>query len=155
MTPEEQNAVNIQQKTDSYLQRKLWAYKQRKQNVDTQYANQQEESMNIDTMNLYESWLQATDKEIKAQYNVASRWNLLAWMISDVAKEKGYDVTGPNGKSIFLPYTIAEKQGIYWSNRVSSSVCDLALALYFSNTEILASYDYDRQYGCCIRPVYP
>ena len=87
MTPEEQNAVNVQQKTDNYLQRKLWAYKQWRQNVDAEYANQQEASMEQDTMNLYQNSLEATDKDVKAQYNVASRGNLLAEMISNVGRE--------------------------------------------------------------------
>ena len=81
--------------------------------------------------------------------------NLCIWTQSVHNGVKGYDVTGPNGKSIFLPYTNDEKQGIYWSNRVDSYTCDCALALYFSNTEILASYGRGREYGCCIRPVYP
>lgn len=103
MTPEEQNAVNVQQKTDSYLQRKLWAFKQWKQNVDTQYANQQEVNMEQDTMNLYQNFLQATDKDVKAQYNVASRGNLLAEMISNVGREKGYEITG-NASDIIWTY---------------------------------------------------
>jgi len=103
MTPEEQNAVNVQQQTDNYLQRKLWAYKQWRQNVDAEYANQQEASMEQDTMNLYQNSLQATDKDVKAQYNVASRGNLLAEMISNVGKEKGYDITG-NASDIIWTY---------------------------------------------------
>lgn len=103
MTPEDQNAVDIQQKTENYLQRKLWAYKQWKKNVDTQYANQQEVNMEQDTMNLYQNSLQATDKDVKAQYNVASRWNLLAEMISNVGREKGYDITG-NASDIIWTY---------------------------------------------------
>jgi len=103
MTPEEQNAVNTQQKTDSLLQRKLWAYKQWRQNVDAEYANQQEASMEQDTMNLYQNSLQATDKDVKAQYNVASRGNLLAEMISNVGREKGYDITG-NASDIIWTY---------------------------------------------------
>lgn len=103
MTPEEQNAVNAQQKTDNYLQRKLWAYKQWRQNVDAEYANQQEASMEQDTMNLYQNSLQATDKDVKAQYNVASRGNLLAEMISNVGREKGYEITG-NASDIIWTY---------------------------------------------------
>ena len=103
MTPEEQNAVNVQPKANSYLQRKLWAYKQWKKNVDTQYANQQEVNMEQDTMNLYQNSLDATDKDVKAQYNVASRGNLLAEMISNVGREKGYDITG-NASDIIWTY---------------------------------------------------
>mgnify|MGYP007115352204 CR=1 FL=1 len=103
MTPEDQNAVDIQQKTENYLQRKLWAFKQWKEKADTQYANQQSANMENDTKNLYEKFLQATDKEIKDQYNVASRWNLLAEMISNVGREKGYDITG-NASDIIWTY---------------------------------------------------
>ena len=93
MTPEEQNAVQARQQIDSIVQRKLWAWKQWKEKTDNQYANQQEVARDNDTMNLYQNSLQATDKEIKAQYNVASRANLLAWMISDRAKEQGIELT--------------------------------------------------------------
>lgn len=103
MIPEEQNAVNTQQRANNYLQRKLWAYKQWRQNVDAEYANQQEVSMEQDTMNLYQNFLQATDKEVKAQYNVASRGNLLAEMISNVGREKGYEITG-NASDIIWTY---------------------------------------------------
>lgn len=93
MTPEEQNAVNVQQKANNYLQRKLWAYRQWKQNVDTQYANHNAAQMEVDTMNLYESWLQATDEQTKQKYNVASRGNLLAEMIVSAGKDKWYNIT--------------------------------------------------------------
>jgi len=103
MTPEEQNAVNVKQQTNNLLQNRMSAFKQWKEKTDIEYANQQSAKMEQDTMDLYQNSLAATDKEIQAQYNVASRGNLLAEMISDVAKEKGYDVTG-NASDIIWTY---------------------------------------------------
>lgn len=57
--------------------------------------------------------------------------------------DSGYTVTGPNGNSIFLPYTgsrncdgevvIMKVQGFYWSSTMSYS-SDLAYTLNFSGT---------------------
>jgi hypothetical protein len=93
MTPEEQNAVNVKQHTSNFLQNRMSAFKQWKEQTDLEYANQQSAKMEQDTMDLYQNSLAATDKEIQAQYNVASRGNLLAEMISNAAREKGYDLT--------------------------------------------------------------
>lgn len=105
MTPEEQtNAVNTtRQNYRSWLQQRVAAFKDWKSKTDANYANQQNINMENDTMSLYENSLNATDKDIKAQYNVASRWNLLAEMISDVGREKGYEITG-NASDIIWTY---------------------------------------------------
>jgi hypothetical protein len=55
MTPEEQNAVPVQQQSSSHLQRKLAAWRQRKDEIDTQYSNKQSAQMESDTVSLYEN----------------------------------------------------------------------------------------------------
>lgn len=85
--------TKIQEMVSNHLQDKIAQYKNWKQQTDSNYANQQSAKMENDTMNLYESWLQATDKQTKQQYNVASRGSLLAEMISNTAREKGYELT--------------------------------------------------------------
>lgn len=97
----------------------------------------------------------SNDCRMPTEGEIGELCNKCTWTQSVLNGVKGYEVTGPNGKSIFLPYTNGENQGIYWSNRVGRSVCDYAIALYFSNTQIIASYERERQFGCCVRPVYP
>ena len=103
MTPDEQRAAQARQNTASYLQQRLGAYKQRQQKTDEEYANQQSAKMENDTMNLYKWGLEATDETTKGKYQVASRANLLAEMISNKAREKGMEVTG-NAKDIVNTY---------------------------------------------------
>lgn len=93
MTPEEQNATELKGRINNFIERKVWAYKHWKQDVDIQYANHNAAQMEADTMNLYENWLQATDEQTKQKYNVASRGNLLAEMIVSAGKDKWYEIT--------------------------------------------------------------
>ena len=99
----EENINQVQQRAESHLQSKLNQYKQWKNKADADYANQQSAQMETDTMNLYKSWLEATDTETKKKYQVASRANLLAEMISNTAKEKGVELTW-NAKDIVSSY---------------------------------------------------
>lgn len=80
---------------------------------------------------------------------------------------KGYQVTGSNGKSIFLPaagyvegrvFTYRSESGYYWSRDLVSSDTPQSYALHFTgHEEIIGStkhlYAYDRSYGLPIRPV--
>lgn len=93
MTPEEQNAQQVRQNVSNYIQAKLWAYKRQKQQIDAQYEQQQSAKMENDTLNLYKSWIEATDKATKERYNIASRTNLVAEMISSAAKDNWYELT--------------------------------------------------------------
>lgn len=99
----EENINQVQQRAESHLQSKLNQYKQWKNKADAEYSNQQSAQMETDTMNLYKGWLEATDTETKKKYQVASRANLLAEMISNTAKEKGVEVTW-NAKDIVSSY---------------------------------------------------
>lgn len=88
---------------ENYMQKQLWAYKQRKEKTDAEYANQQSAKRESDTMNLYKSWLEATDEQTKQRYNTASRANLLAEMISNKAREKWIEMQW-NAKDIVSSY---------------------------------------------------
>lgn len=68
------------------LEQKLSDFKQWKQNTDTHYAAQKEIDMDNDTKKLYEWWLKVNDRETKKKYDVASRGNLLAQMVTKVAE---------------------------------------------------------------------
>lgn len=93
MTPEEQNSTQARQTFDNFAQRRISAYKQQKQQIDAEYEQQQSAKMENDTLNLYKSWIEATDKATKERYNIASRTNLVAEMISSVAKDNWYELT--------------------------------------------------------------
>lgn len=93
MTPEEQNSTQARQTFDNFAQRRISAYKQQKQQIDAEYEQQQSAKMENDTLNLYKSWIEATDKATKEKYNIASRTNLVAEMISSAAKDNWYELT--------------------------------------------------------------
>ena len=74
---------------------------------------------------------------------------------------KGMKVTGPNGKSIFLPAAGARsgtslyncgKYGYYWSTTLDDIVNDYAYYLLFKDGLCTSNY-WSRGYGCTIRPV--
>ena len=74
----------------------------------------------------------------------------------------GYKVTGPNGKSIFLPaagfrydssISDAGLGGDYWSRTVIEGAPSEALYLYFRSSDIGTFY-YGRCYGQSVRPVW-
>lgn len=93
MTPEEQNSMQARQAFGNFAQRRISAYKQQKQQIDAEYEQQQSAKMENDTLNLYKSWIEATDKATKERYNIASRTNLVAEMISSAAKDNWYELT--------------------------------------------------------------
>ena len=72
----------------------------------------------------------------------------------------GYNVTGPNGNSIFLPaagygykwvFNERDSSGYYWSSSLRSSRNDGAYHLYFGSEAVTASSS--RCYGMFVRPV--
>ncbi|MCQ2319364.1 MAG: fibrobacter succinogenes major paralogous domain-containing protein, partial [Bacteroidales bacterium] len=77
--------------------------------------------------------------------------------------KNGYCVTGPNGKSIFLPaagyrYSMsvnaAGTYGYYWSSSLDSSDPSSAFSLYFRTGGMFDPQKLDdRYYGCSVRPV--
>ncbi len=74
---------------------------------------------------------------------------------------KGYKVTGPSGKSIFLPITgyrygtsvcNRTRSGIYWPSSLTSDDSNYAHCLYFDD-EYYDGLSYNRHYGHSVRPV--
>ena len=93
MTPEEQNSIQPNWWFNTFTQRKISAYKQQKQQIDSEYEKKQSAKMENDTLNLYKSWVEATDENTKNRYNIATRTNLVAEMISSAAKDNWYELT--------------------------------------------------------------
>ena len=83
------------------------------------------------------------------------------WTWTSQGGHNGYMVTGPNGKSIFLPaagwrygtdsYGEGEL-GDFWSSSLSSSYSYDARILYFDSSNHYTG-NYDRSYGQSVRPV--
>lgn len=74
----------------------------------------------------------------------------------------GYEVTGTNGNSIFLPAAgcrydssriYAGSYGFYWSSTPSSLHSYNAYYLYFGSGYVYRYYDYNRYNGQSVRPV--
>ncbi len=83
------------------------------------------------------------------------------WKWTSQGRHKGYKVTGPNGKSIFLPAagwrggsgtSGVGEYGYFWSSSLSSSDSDIAHSLYFFSCyhDTFSGY---RIYGYSVRPV--
>lgn len=114
-----------------------------------------------------------------AQYDVAyinwgNRWRLprmadmeelkskCVWSWTTQGGCKGYHVTGPNGRSIFLPAagwrfdTLlrgAGNFGAYWSSTPHVSQTERAHYLYFNNSSYDVNWDNSRRNGLPVRPV--
>lgn len=83
------------------------------------------------------------------------------WTWTSQGGHNGYEITGPNGSSIFLPaagyrseartYDVG-KYSFYWSSTLSSSYSGYAYFLYFSSSGRLM-YDRGRSAGQSVRPV--
>ncbi len=83
------------------------------------------------------------------------------WTWTSINGKKGYEVTGPNKKSIFLPaagykygtelYSVGEC-GYYWSSTLSSYDSSSARYLYFVDSGRYTNYYY-RRCGFSVRPV--
>ena len=101
------------------------------------------------------SWRMPTDAEFEELCNKCT------WTWTSQGGHNGYKVTGPNGKSIFLPvagcrggpFRFGEGEGgLYWSSALSSSDSYNARLLYFSSSSRY-SIDDNRSYGRSVRPV--
>ena len=84
-----------------------------------------------------------------------------SWQWTTLNGVDGYMVTGPNGNSIFLPYSgtfngsdFYDNVSIYWTRtRGSINSNQNAIKLFFSRWQVYISSD-DRCYGLCVRAVY-
>ena len=83
------------------------------------------------------------------------------WIWATQDKCKGYMVTGPNGKSIFLPavgwrygasLSGTEIYGDYWTSTPSDRNSHVSYYVYFKNDSYGVSWEY-RNFGYPIRPV--
>ena len=83
------------------------------------------------------------------------------WEWITINGKNGYKVTGPNGKSIFMPaagirsiqsLVYAGEDGYYWSSTPEWSNNRYALSLYFNSSSHYVSYYY-RDVGRSVRPV--
>jgi uncharacterized protein (TIGR02145 family) len=101
------------------------------------------------------SWRLPTKKELEELENNCK------WKWTTQNGKKGFKVTGPNGKSIFLPaagYRIgsslygAGEEGYYWSSPPYVSNDDGAYRLYFRSSYRNVSWNY-RHSGQSVRPV--
>ena len=101
-------------------------------------------------------WRMPTSKELNELCRECS------WKWTTINDVPGYEVTGPNGNSIFLPATGYKNDGnvfnkvaggYYWTSTVFKS-CNRAYYLQFDNVEYEKG-DFARRYsGRCIRPVF-
>jgi len=112
-------------------------------------------------------------KDDVASINWGSNWRMptydeldelktkCTWTWTTQGEKNGYRVTGPNGKSIFLPAAgfryvdslyVAGSYGYYWSSSLNADTPCSAYRLYFNSGEVYMRYDY-RYYGRSVRPV--
>ena len=101
------------------------------------------------------SWRMPTEAEMLELYNNCT------WTWTTQNGVNGYEVTGPNGNSIFLPaagfcdgssrYRIGE-YGNYWSSTPGGSYTDYAYDLYFYSG-YLSVFWFNRYRGYTVRPV--
>ncbi len=74
----------------------------------------------------------------------------------------GYLVTGPNGRTIFLPASGRNNDGFiyydgscgyYWSSSLYEDYIGDANYLFFENSRFGSDYSYNRYLGLTVRPV--
>ena len=105
------------------------------------------------TVNWDDKWRIPTSEEIEELLNCTWEWTTM----NDV---NGYEVTGPNGNSIFLPaagrrkdvvYDDVETSGYYWSAKRNEAVNSLNLYFYSGVNYLIFGFRYC---GHTVRPVY-
>ena len=102
------------------------------------------------------SWRMPTDEECDELINNCT------WTWTTENGVKGGKLTGPNGKSIFLPaagyrydadLVRAGSDGYYWSSSLDTDDPDCAWFVYFYSGNVFRR-SYYRWYGLSVRPVY-
>lgn len=102
----------------SSLRDMLSGLRQRKEAIKLKYASAEQNNRINSSLNLYENSQSATNKQLQQQYNIASRWDELAWMIVEYGKSKGVEIKwttkdilntylrwNPNRTQAFYDYT--------------------------------------------------
>ena len=106
-------------------------------------------------MNWGDSWRMPTDDEWEELLSNCT-WT---WTLQN--NVNGRLVTGPNGKSIFLPaagdrgdtyLNSADFSGTFWSSSLGMNSPDLACGVYIDSGDVLRG-DGDRCFGVSVRPV--
>ncbi len=95
------------------------------------------------TANLGSKWRMPTKAELNELLNSCT------WTLTESKGVSGYEVTGPNGNSIFLPF---DGYGSYWSSSLSEYYMEQSFYLSISGTSKEISYNY-RSNPFSIRPV--
>ncbi len=107
--------------------------------------------------NLGGDWRMPTEAELRELEDKCT------WTWATQGGKNGYRVTGPNGKSIFLPaagyyhngsLNYAGSLGYYWSSSLYTDYPYNAYNLNFNSGAVLMYY-YSRYYGQSVRPVCP
>lgn len=83
------------------------------------------------------------------------------WIMTTKGGNKGFEVKGPNGNSIFLPTTghrynkmrTLIDMGFYWSSTPYDTYTKAYALQFTTSDEYIIHNDDDRENGCCIRPV--
>ena len=83
------------------------------------------------------------------------------WTKTYLNGKLGYNITGPNGNSIFMPAAgyyldnglVISDKGYYWPNTLDNIANCGAFSLYFNNTSH-DWYSYFRYIGLTVRPVF-
>jgi uncharacterized protein (TIGR02145 family) len=105
------------------------------------------------TVNWGGSWRMPTKEEFDELINNCT------WTLGTLNGVDGYNVTGSNGNSIFLPaagnmadnYQNNEEYGFYWLSLVDSSSQAYHLCFGMNMVEVSRTY---RKYGLSVRPVF-
>ena len=108
-------------------------------------------------VNLDSAWRMPTSEQLQ---ELASRLTC-TWEWTTFNGVRGYKVTGPNGKSLFLPaagyYSNARhdygSNGLYWSRELDWNWSGNPFSLYFDRINPYMIYDYQRFVGLPIRAV--
>lgn len=125
--------------------------------TETDHKKMLEAAHDIATVTLGEGWRMPTYAEI-GELASQCHWQ---W---DEAK-KGYQVTGPNGRSIFIPTTgyyneetlyFGDTEGCYWSKELDTYQTDYARTLRFTPRVVHHEiyYEAPRDLGLAVRAVY-
>lgn len=102
-----------------------------------------------------ENWRTPTTWEFDELTSDSCSWE---WISYGGNGAKGYQVTGPSGKSIFLPAagwcdTLVDRYGFYWSSTPYSDSTYESWILRFVDDDYSSNYIADRYMGISVRPV--
>lgn len=102
-------------------------------------------------------WRMPTFKEIQELMDNCT------WILGTIGEQKGYTVTGKNGKSIFLPLAgtkwqtgmeFQNQRGFYWSSTLDNAGNKWAEGLFINSESVLEGNQFTRASGRTIRPVH-